>query len=132
MNDNGHRTAVIASACRTPIGKFLGALAPKTAPELGAIVVREAVSGSDAKGAHILFVPAGEEGRFAGLAGAISGSAVTTVGESDRFAAQGGMITFVHEAGRVRFAINLEAAERERLKFSAQLLRLATHVRRKS
>ena len=45
MNENGkHRTAVIVSACRTPIGKFLGALAPKTAPELGAIVVREAVA----------------------------------------------------------------------------------------
>ncbi|HET6341045.1 MAG TPA: beta-ketoacyl synthase N-terminal-like domain-containing protein, partial [Gemmatimonadota bacterium] len=45
MKENGkHRTAVIASACRTPIGKFLGALAPKTAPELGAIVVREAVA----------------------------------------------------------------------------------------
>jgi acetyl-CoA C-acetyltransferase len=44
MSGNGQRTAVIASACRTPIGKFLGALAPKTAPELGAIVVREAVA----------------------------------------------------------------------------------------
>ncbi|HKY60862.1 MAG TPA: acetyl-CoA C-acetyltransferase [Gemmatimonadota bacterium] len=38
--------AVIASACRTPIGKFLGGLAPRTAPELGAIVVREAVARS--------------------------------------------------------------------------------------
>jgi acetyl-CoA C-acetyltransferase len=44
MSENNHRTAVIVSACRTPIGKFLGALAPKTAPELGAIVVREAVA----------------------------------------------------------------------------------------
>ncbi len=36
--------AVIASACRTPIGKFMGALSPKSAPELGAIAVREAVA----------------------------------------------------------------------------------------
>ncbi|MDX1622423.1 MAG: acetyl-CoA C-acetyltransferase [Gemmatimonadota bacterium] len=44
MSENGKRTtAVIASACRTPIGRFLGALSPKTAPELGATVVREAV-----------------------------------------------------------------------------------------
>lgn len=34
---------VIVSATRTPIGKFLGALAPLTAPELGAIVIREAL-----------------------------------------------------------------------------------------
>ena len=35
---------VILSAVRTPIGKFLGALAPLGATELGGIVVREAVS----------------------------------------------------------------------------------------
>jgi acetyl-CoA C-acetyltransferase len=45
MNDVTDRTTpVIVSACRTPIGKFLGALAPKTAPELGAIAIREAVA----------------------------------------------------------------------------------------
>lgn len=35
--------AVILSAVRTPVGKFLGGLAPLSAPELGAMVVREAV-----------------------------------------------------------------------------------------
>jgi len=38
MND-----AVIVSACRTPIGAFLGALSPLSAPKLGALVVEEAV-----------------------------------------------------------------------------------------
>ena len=37
------RDAVIVSAVRTPTGKFLGALKPLTAPELGALVVAEAV-----------------------------------------------------------------------------------------
>ncbi|MGH9327354.1 MAG: acetyl-CoA C-acetyltransferase [Terriglobia bacterium] len=37
------REAVIISAARTPIGKFQGALAPLSAVELGARVVREAV-----------------------------------------------------------------------------------------
>ena len=37
------RTPVIVSAARTPIGKFLGALAPLQAPELGAIAVRAAM-----------------------------------------------------------------------------------------
>src|SRR5690606_31603670 len=36
-------TPVIASAVRTPIGKFLGGLSPLSAPDLGAVVVREAV-----------------------------------------------------------------------------------------
>jgi acetyl-CoA C-acetyltransferase len=40
------RQPVIVSAARTPIGKFLGALAPLTAPELGAVAIREAVKRS--------------------------------------------------------------------------------------
>jgi len=34
---------VIISACRTPVGKFQGSLSPLSAPQLGAITVREAV-----------------------------------------------------------------------------------------
>src|SRR5512146_2621228 len=36
-------TAVIVSATRTPIGKFLGAFGSLTAPQLGAIAIKEAV-----------------------------------------------------------------------------------------
>ncbi|WP_420124831.1 acetyl-CoA C-acetyltransferase [Longimicrobium sp.] len=37
-------TPVIVSAVRTPIGKYLGALSTLSAPDLGAIAIREAVS----------------------------------------------------------------------------------------
>jgi acetyl-CoA C-acetyltransferase len=45
------REVIIAGACRTPIGAFQGALASLPAPELGAIVVKEAVrrAGIDSK-----------------------------------------------------------------------------------
>ena len=46
MNDwqrDPGRTAVLVSAVRTPIGRFLGGLAPVSAAELGAIAIREAV-----------------------------------------------------------------------------------------
>jgi acetyl-CoA C-acetyltransferase len=36
-------TPVLLSACRTPVGRFLGGLAPLSAPRLGALVVAEAV-----------------------------------------------------------------------------------------
>jgi acetyl-CoA C-acetyltransferase len=39
VNDN----VVIISGCRTPVGKFQGSLSDMSAPQLGAIVVREAV-----------------------------------------------------------------------------------------
>jgi acetyl-CoA C-acetyltransferase len=40
------RIPVIVGAARTPIGKFLGALSSLTAPELGAIAIREALKRS--------------------------------------------------------------------------------------
>src|ERR1700704_6647681 len=43
MSSNDHTTPVILSAVRTPIGKYLGGLAPLPAPRLGALVIREAV-----------------------------------------------------------------------------------------
>src|SRR5262252_6270762 len=41
--------AVIISACRTPVGKFQGSLSDFSAPQLGAIVVREAVKRAGVK-----------------------------------------------------------------------------------
>jgi acetyl-CoA C-acetyltransferase len=43
MSDKSATTPVIVSAARTPIGRFLGGLAPLTAPEVGAIAIRAAV-----------------------------------------------------------------------------------------
>jgi acetyl-CoA C-acetyltransferase len=45
--------AIIASACRTPIGKFLGGLAGFRAPELGAIAIREALKRSEVDPASV-------------------------------------------------------------------------------
>src|ERR1043166_6080356 len=41
MSDN--TTPVILSACRTPIGRYLGGLSALPGPRLGALVIREAL-----------------------------------------------------------------------------------------
>jgi acetyl-CoA C-acetyltransferase len=50
-NKMNTREVIIAGACRTPVGAFQGALAALSAPELGALVVKEAVrrAGLDVK-----------------------------------------------------------------------------------
>ncbi|MEO7997853.1 MAG: acetyl-CoA C-acyltransferase, partial [Gemmatimonadaceae bacterium] len=45
MSDSS-RQPVIVGAARTPIGRFLGGLAPLSAPELGAIAIRAALARS--------------------------------------------------------------------------------------
>lgn len=54
------RKVVIASACRTPIGGFDGALASLTAPELGSVVIREVLSRAGLSGVDVSEVIMGE------------------------------------------------------------------------
>jgi acetyl-CoA C-acetyltransferase len=46
QENNGYREAVILSAARTPIGRFLGGLSPVSATELGAIAIKAVVERS--------------------------------------------------------------------------------------
>jgi acetyl-CoA C-acetyltransferase len=47
------KTPVIVGAARTPIGRFLGGLAPLSAPELGAVAIRAALERSRVPGSEI-------------------------------------------------------------------------------
>lgn len=51
-----------------------------------------------------------------------------TVGESEGFVAQGGMIGFVNREGKIKLQINLKALQRSGLKISAKLLEVAELV----
>jgi hypothetical protein len=95
------------------------------------LVVRPVATVAQIREAHVVFVPEGEEARFAQMAAGSPPPGVLTVGESEAFTVRGGVIVFTLEVGKIRFVINLDPAERAGLKLSAQLLRLATEVHRK-
>ena len=77
---------------------------------------------------QILFIGAGENKRAAGILANVKGNAILTVGESQDFAEDGGMIGFCLEGNKIRFNINLAAASAAKLKMSARLLTLAKTV----
>lgn len=77
---------------------------------------------------HIVFLSQGERSRQEEVLAMVRGAHTLTVGESDSFLEGGGVIRFVLEANRVRFEVNLAAAERNGLRISSQLLRLARSV----
>lgn len=79
---------------------------------------------------HILFVPSSQQQRFRSRAGSLERSGILTVGETQGFPADGGMINFKLEDGRVRFQINQEASGRERLRISSKLLSLAQPLKK--
>jgi YfiR/HmsC-like len=78
---------------------------------------------------QILFVNSCDRKRFRTIAAGIKGSGVLTVGEAQGFTADGGVINFTLDDGKVRFDINVEAAGRERLRISSKLLSLAHIVK---
>ncbi len=80
------------------------------------------------RGCQVLFVGAGEKKLFPAILAGVQGNSVLTVGESEHFVREGGMIGFLLEENKIRFEINLEAAQKAKLKISSRLLALAKSV----
>jgi len=80
------------------------------------------------KECHILVVSASEARRFDKLMKLINGAPVLTIGESNGFARNGGIINLVLENGKTRMEINVGAANQARLNISSKLLSLAKIV----
>ena len=77
---------------------------------------------------QLLFISKSEDKSIPAIIAELGTAPVLTVGESDDFAQQGGMIRFSIEDSKVRFSINLEFAERAGLKISSKLLLVAKEV----
>lgn len=82
----------------------------------------------DSKGCQLLFMGKDQRGRVHEFIANLSVLPVLTVGESDDFLQQGGIIRFCMEDRKVRFEVNQDAAEKAHLNVSARLLLLARTV----
>jgi hypothetical protein len=89
------------------------------------ISVRPVSSPQQARKCPILFVSASERKRERSLLEALNGSTVLTVGDSDGFVADGGIVQFQVKGARIHIEIDREAAERANLRISSKLLSLA-------
>jgi len=84
---------------------------------------------NEAQGCHVVFLgkPAKRKSIPNELA-SIKGSPVLTVGDTERFVDDSGMIGFCLEENKIGFEVNLDSAEKAHLKISAKLLALAKRV----
>jgi hypothetical protein len=79
----------------------------------------------DIDACNILFIGRTNPGQLMHILAALKGRSILTVGDTEGFAEDGGIIRFVTEKNRIRFRINVEAAEAAHLVISSKLLRLA-------
>ena len=80
------------------------------------------------KKCHLLFVCSSEKEYLKDIVNAVKDRPVLTVADTTGFLEGGGIINFVMEDQKVRFEVNLTAAEHAKLKIRSQLLRLAKRV----
>ena len=77
---------------------------------------------------HILFIGSSEKNNLRPVIAA-AGAGALTVGDTERFTQDGGIINFAIVGSKVHFEINQAAAERAGLRISAKLLSLSRPIR---
>jgi hypothetical protein len=93
-----------------------------------AIIARHLPSVADAGSCQILFLASSEKVRLAKDLDELKEKPVLTVSSLPGFLEQGGMIQFLPQNNRVRFAVNLAATDHVHLALSSELLKVAVYV----
>jgi hypothetical protein len=81
------------------------------------------------RGCHVLYLAGLDAKHAQAIVDDLKNAPVLTVGDREQFAQGGGIAGLFVEQGRMRFAINLEASQRCRLRISSRLLSLAKIVK---
>ena len=113
---------------RDPFGDTLSRVVRGKSISGRPIISRTVPSSAEARQCHILFIGSSDPAFLRQALAPLHNLPVLTVGESNEFLPLDGMINFVLEQDRVRFEVNLAAAERHHLKLSSKLLAVARVV----
>jgi hypothetical protein len=93
------------------------------------VVARRISTALDAVNCRVLFISSSEDPRLKQILAALDNSSVLTVSDMPQFVRRGGMVQFILEGNRVRFAVSLAPTEHAGLTLSSELLKLAVSVR---
>jgi hypothetical protein len=92
------------------------------------IVIKRLPTVSVADGCQILFLASSERSRLAKDLDTLKEKPVLTVSTIPDFLDRGGMVQFIMQENRVRFAVNLASATHVHLTLSSELLKVAVFV----
>jgi hypothetical protein len=92
------------------------------------VAIKRILGAGESHTCRIVFVSPSEEGRVPAILKALEGTGIVTVGRGPQFTRRGGMIAFTSEDKKVRFIVNLAAADAAKVRLSSQLIRVAASV----
>ncbi|PYK99772.1 MAG: DUF4154 domain-containing protein [Verrucomicrobia bacterium] len=118
---------------RLQIKRFKGALEFRGEETPGRrrddLAVKQGKKLAELKSCHILFISSSERNYLPLILKPLKSASVLTVGETELFLHEGGIINFLDGTNRLQLEISLDAAERARLKISSKLLSLAKVIK---
>jgi hypothetical protein len=115
---------------KDPFGETLDSLRSKNVGSRKLIIERLR-RGDSLEKCQILFISDSEKNNLSEILKGIKKWPVLTIGEMRGFVQSGGIINFISKGNQVSFEINIDAADRSKLKISSQLLQVANIFREK-
>ena len=109
-------------------GSALDALEGRTAADLSIRINRFAQSDAIDERCQMLFISASKQAFLSPILKGLHDKAILTLGDTENFAAMGGIVQFTREQNRIGFKINLKSARRSKLEIASPLLDLATVI----
>lgn len=114
---------------RDPFGAALDATVAGENIDGKSVIVRRISKAADAADCHVLFISSSEDRQLHQILSALGKLSILTVSDAAHFLQQGGMVEFILVDQRIRFAVNLAAAQEARLNLSSELLKVAAEIR---
>lgn len=123
---------VICVLGHDPFGAALDDVLVGEKIEQKTMVARRITDVQEAAKCQILFIATSEAARAKQILSSLGKNSILTVSDIANFSLIGGMIQFVIQDSKVRFEVNLSAADKAGLTFSSQLLKVASAVKKDS
>lgn len=119
---------VIGVLGEDPFGAYLDGLVQGEKIGERSLLVRRSRRADELTDCHILFISRSEAGQLDKIIAQLKNRRALTVGDSDDFNRQGGMVRLATENGKIQLRINVAAAKAAELTISSKLLAHATIV----
>jgi len=122
---------VIGVVGKDPFDRFLEKAVQAPGRPGRPLKLRRVTTDTEMRECQVLFVSSSEHRRLREIRDRLKGLPILTVGETDDFLDQGGIINFLLKGQSVRFEISVESAQAAGLRVDAKLLGVANSVRGK-
>ncbi len=92
------------------------------------LLIRHCRNIEDLEGCHMLFVSDSEKENMAAILSRVKNQPILTISDIDGFVNSGGIIKFIRSGNKIRFEVNVGAAEKASIKISSRMLKIAQRI----